>query len=1120
MKRNKKTTPATRLVLTSAIAVAISTLLISAQAMADCTVVGADTVQCNTTSTTDTTYPANPLLDRNYVGALATPAFLIVDPAATVSGNGLAMSNTGTGGVTVTNAGAIAVDAGNTPISGGTAALSVGAAGGPIIYSGNGSIANNGNGNAFDATQSGVGSIDINLGGNVTAATGQGVVVRDVATSTGMSVVTNGVTALTAGMNAIDARSTSLTGNVAVVANGNVQAGNAGVVAAILTPAATGNVSVTTNAATDARFGIDAANFGTGTTTVNSVGPITATTGNGIYAQTAGGNVSINAGSVGSTGNTAIIAQQNNVAGAGAINVTAGNVNGTTGIASTNLGTGATTITANGTVTGTVLEGINVNGNNAVTVNVANTVTGATRGMTLIGGTGGTGNIVVSGNGSFVGGTGDAANILNNGAGNVTVNVAGASSSTGGEGFHVRDTLLGGDISVTTGAVTALTAGMDAIDVQTLSSTADIAVLANGNLRAGNIGIAANIIPAASNGILDVRSNGSINALTGVEARNLGTGSTTVTTVGPVTATTGNGIFAQSNGGAVTVTAGNVSSVGNSAINVQQSNAAGAGAMTITAGNVSGTTGILANNLGTGTTTINVNGTTTGTAGPSINANGHAATVNVSASGTVNGFIDLTDNADRVNNNGLFSTSGTSLFGLGVDVFNNAATITAFNGATIFSGLETLSNSGTINMIDSAANDSLTTSGNYSGTNGTLRLDTVLGDDASLTDRLVVGGSTSGFTGITVNNVGGLGAFTTGDGIMVVNVAGASAANAFGLNNTLRAGAFNYFLYQNGIANPADGDWYLRSTARGITTSAMAIPDMGSKASLMMLGTLDERLGIRGTEMEDGGVWARIVGNSGSQTLESDIGSYDGHSDSVTVQVGVDILTTDSGTRFGTYVSGIKSNTRMFNPSLNPLEESGRAQLEGYSIGGYATHFGDSYYWDGVIQYSMLNAEASGDGDRFETDSKNWLASFEVGRAFKFGENSAITPQAQIIAGKTNIGAANDGFTDYDYNDQDSLLARLGVRWTHSQDEGTVKGSFVPYLKANVWRNFGDDSVINIGPSTISTKRDATWADFGVGFSVLTQNNWAVFLQYDYEKGIGDTDLENHTGTIGLRRNW
>ncbi|MDH7976165.1 hypothetical protein QH494_28675, partial [Sphingomonas sp. AR_OL41] len=79
---------------------------------------------------------------------------------------------------------------------------------------------------------------------------------------------------------------------------------------------------------------------------------------------------------------------------------------------------------------------------------------------------------------------GDAANILNSGAGTTTVNISGASSSTGGNGFIVRDTALGGNISVTTGAVTALTAGKNAIDVQSQSLTGNLTEVANGNIQA------------------------------------------------------------------------------------------------------------------------------------------------------------------------------------------------------------------------------------------------------------------------------------------------------------------------------------------------------------------------------------------------------------------------------------------------------------------------------------------------------------------------------------------------------------------------------------------------------------------------------------------------------------
>ncbi|HSI18106.1 MAG TPA: hypothetical protein VK980_10075, partial [Sphingomonas sp.] len=416
-RRRNLCSQASRLTLRSAIAVATVagvSFIAPGQAWAQC-LVGATTVTCDNTVTTDTTFPANPPVDRNYQGLLPVPIVVTVDPGTTVSGNGLAATNTGAGGITVANGGTISVDAGNTPTAGGTAALSLSAAGGPIVYTG-GNIINNGNGNAFDARQTaGIGSVNIIVTGNVVAATGEGITVRDVATSTGISVTTGAVTALTAGKDGIDAQSQSLTGDITEVANGNIQAGNAGMVAAILNAAGTGNIAVTANGSIDARFGIDAENFGAGSTTVTTVGPVNVTTGNGIFALSTGGNVTVTAGDVTATSNTAIIAQQTKAAGAGAVNVTAGNVSGTTGIDAHNFGTGTTSVTTHGTVTGTFAEGIKVAGNGAVTVTVDQAVTGATRGLSLIGGTGGAGDINVTGTGGFNGGTGDAANILNNG---------------------------------------------------------------------------------------------------------------------------------------------------------------------------------------------------------------------------------------------------------------------------------------------------------------------------------------------------------------------------------------------------------------------------------------------------------------------------------------------------------------------------------------------------------------------------------------------------------------------------------------------------------------------------------------------------------------------------------
>ena len=124
----------------------------------------------------------------------------------------------------------------------------------------------------------------------------------------------------------------------------------------------------------------------------------------------------------------------------------------------------------------------------------------------------------------------------------------------------------------------------------------------------------------------------------------------------------------------------------------------------------------------------------------------------------------------------------------------------------------------------------LTVNGNYTGNGGLLEIETVLGGDASPTDRLVVTGATSGSTNVRVINLGGTGAQTV-EGIRIVDVGGASNG-AFSLQGdyvvagqqAVIAGAYAYTLQQNGISTPADGDWYLRSSLLNPPPAAPAGP--------------------------------------------------------------------------------------------------------------------------------------------------------------------------------------------------------------------------------------------------------------------------------------------------------
>ena len=83
----------------------------------------------------------------------------------------------------------------------------------------------------------------------------------------------------------------------------------------------------------------------------------------------------------------------------------------------------------------------------------------------------------------------------------------------------------------------------------------------------------------------------------------------------------------------------------------------------------------------------------------------------------------------------------------------------------------TLNAGGTINFqhAEDAAWQTLTIKDDFIGNGGKLVFNTVLFDDTSETDKLIVEGNTSGHTGVEVNNIGGAGAQTV-EGIEIVSV--------------------------------------------------------------------------------------------------------------------------------------------------------------------------------------------------------------------------------------------------------------------------------------------------------------------------------------------------------------
>jgi autotransporter-associated beta strand protein len=133
-----------------------------------------------------------------------------------------------------------------------------------------------------------------------------------------------------------------------------------------------------------------------------------------------------------------------------------------------------------------------------------------------------------------------------------------------------------------------------------------------------------------------------------------------------------------------------------------------------------------------------------------------------------------------------------------------------------------VTNRGTLDLSagNGTADTALAVNGDSAG-GSVLRIDAMLGDDSSMSDRVVISCATSGTTSVFVNVLGGTGAPISA-GILVVDVGGASvgsfvqsSSNVMLPGNELGIAAGSYV---NALRNMA-GDWFLQSQLQGFTVA-------------------------------------------------------------------------------------------------------------------------------------------------------------------------------------------------------------------------------------------------------------------------------------------------------------
>lgn len=511
--------------------------------------------------------------------------------------------------------------------------------------------------------------------------------------------------------------------------------------------------------------------------------------------------------------------------------------------------------------------------------------------------------------------------------------------------------------------------------------------------------------------------------------------------------------------------------------------------------------------------------------------------------------------------------SGTLKAGA-VDTLSANSLVTVANGGTLelagfnqtVSGLE---NAGVVQIgAGTQPGTVLTVTNGYVSNGGSLLINTVLGESSSASDMLVAGTVTVGAGGATrvfVNNVDGLGALTTGNGIEVVHVNGgaaASAVGAFTLGAQVKAGAYEYTLYRNGI-NTADGNWYLRSAYESPVGPAdpyraevpvdMTSFALASRFGLAMLGTCDDRSGSYvGSKMAycrdgmaDSGMWGRLFGETGDvgfgglgingrvKRFEEHGPSYD--YDLGGFQAGMDLYRGERGNGSrniaGLYVGAGRASGTVDRAGGG---RAGKVDMDGYSLGAYWTHLDTlGWYVDAVAQvtrYSGIEARSI-DGQTLKSNGWGFAGSLEAGYSIALTEGWTLTPQAQLVYQHLSLDGGHDSYGTIDYRGSDAYYGRVGAKV--STDWALEDGrSVTTFARANVWHDFGAQAttVFNtfdgLYPVALKTDLGGTWGQIGLGISGELSERVSLFGGADYNFAIGSGKGSSIGGHVGIRVRW
>lgn len=511
---------------------------------------------------------------------------------------------------------------------------------------------------------------------------------------------------------------------------------------------------------------------------------------------------------------------------------------------------------------------------------------------------------------------------------------------------------------------------------------------------------------------------------------------------------------------------------------------------------------------------------------------GHAS-LTISADQSYTGVTDVSDGALILTGSLTSDTSvasGATLRGTG------SITGDLFNAGTVAPGTE--SSIGT-----------LTINGSYVGIDGTLASRVGGTPETPVADVLRISGAgstASGATSVRVTDAGGLGAPTTGDGILLIEAANGATTGqgSFALGERVAGGAYEYNLVR-GRSSGTGENWYLSTYVeppvppdpepepayRVETSNYTALPALQRLYTYGLVDTLEQRRGspaIMAAATPDDGtaVWGRAGGNFG-ETYGSGSDGLDMSYGFGFLQAGIDAISASDG-HGGRIESGlfIAMGSSSTDTSTQADGKTGDASFLAFTGGLYGTWVAENgFYGDLLGQVTgFTNADARSSGsESISTTGWSESLSLEAGYRVSLGERLALVPQGQIIAENFSLDDTSDDFGDVGFDNGFAARGRLGLELA-SRIGGEEERTDVT-LRANVWHVFADNpqttfsSLEGTNPVDFTADVGTSWLAVDAGFTTAIGEHASLFVNAGYEYGFEDT-RQAGTGRVGFTADW